>query len=50
MKALRVIWSWLWTGWTTGPEVSFRIDTHQWDNKMETLRMLSHGCSEPRGY
>ena len=43
METMRTIWKWLCEVWTAGPEVSFRIDTHQWDNKMETLRLLSSG-------
>jgi len=44
MEALRTIWKWLWELWVMGPDVSFRVDTHRWENKMETLRLLSSGC------
>lgn len=41
MESLRMIWKWLCELWVTKPDVSFRVDTHKWENKMETLRLLS---------
>jgi hypothetical protein len=44
METLRMIWKWYCEIWMTKPDVSFRIDTHKWENKMETLRLLSSAC------
>ena len=44
MEAMRMIWKWLCELWVTKPDVSFRVDTHKWENKMETLRLLSSAC------
>ena len=41
MESLRMIWKWLCGPWVTGPAFSFGVDTHKWENKMETLRLLS---------
>ena len=40
MESLRTIWKWLCGLWVTGPDFSFGVDTHKWENKMETLRLL----------
>lgn len=44
MGTLRTIWKWLCELWVMGPDVSFRVDTHLWESKMETLRTLSSTC------
>ena len=38
MESLRMLWKWLCE--VTKPDVSFRVDTHKWENKMEMLRLL----------
>ena len=43
MEALRMIWKRLSEFWTTRPDTPFMVDTHRWENKMETLRLLSSG-------
>ncbi|MBP8302534.1 MAG: hypothetical protein KBE04_00230 [Phycisphaerae bacterium] len=44
MGALRMMFKWFCQAWAAGQQGSLGPDTHKWESKMETLRLLSSAC------